>query len=385
MKIWIAICGGVLMAHMGWVQANESAELDIRGAVAMGYVNSSGNNYLQGSLDGSNDLYEVAINARTSLTPEVLVAGQLMAREYGASDDGRMRLDYLQLDYQFWRSLSGSAGVRVGKLKNPVGFFNDSRDIVFSRPGILLPSVYLEDTGIRDLLFASEGLQGYAHWEVGSLISSVVLGWGRDRDASDEFEHAVGEPIDGDIDIDDLRTAQWIGEWSGGSLRTGFSYFGAGFQYVPTSPIPAINLDADLWVVSLQRSWGRGSLTAEYRLTDATLVSAGSQSRVKSDAAYAQYRYQLNPEWSGFLRYDVNFLDRNDRHGYRAQEDGLPRFTQFSRSHVLGVQWGPNAHWGVFAEYHYVDGTANVRAQDNLGRELERYWSMALVMLAYQF
>ncbi len=370
------------------VQAHSDPELEVHGALAMGYIKSSGNNYLSSSTQGTNNVYEVAINARTSLTPELLVAGQLMARDYGTSDDGRMRLDYLQLDYQFWRALSGSAGLRLGKLKNPVGFYNDSRDIVFSRPGILLPSVYLEDTGIRDLLFASEGVQGYSHWELGPSLSHLVVGWGRERDATDEFERAAGMDIGGDVEIDDLLTAQWIGEWAGGSLRTGISYFGGNLRLRPedASVLPATRLEADLWVLSLQRLWSNGSLTAEYRLTEATTVTAGSRSQSKSDSAYVQYRRQFGQQWSGYLRYDLNALDRNDRRGYRAEAStGAPRYTRFSRSHVAGFQWAPTSNWGVFGEFHYVDGTANVRAQDNVGRDVQRYWTMGLVMIAYQF
>lgn len=382
-----ALCALTLSSTMSSVLAHAQPELDVHGAVATGYIKSTGNNYLSGNTLGTSKVFEVAINARTSLSPEILVAGQLMARDYGTSDDGRMRLDYLQLDYQFWRSLAGSAGLRVGKLKNPVGFYNDSRDIVFSRPGILLPSVYLEDTGIRDLLFASEGAQAYSHWESGPMLSHLVLGWGRERDATEEFERAAGTTLGGDVNIDHLLMAQWIGEWSGGTLRTGLSYFGGVLRLRPYAvTTPVTQLDADLWVLSLQRLWSSGSLTAEYRLTDTSMVSAGNRSKSKADAAYVQYRRQFDLRWSGYARYDLNFLDRNDRQGYRAQHlSGAPRHTRFSRSHVLGMQWAPSSSWGVFAEFHYVDGTGNVRAQDNVGRELERYWTMGLLMIAYQF
>ena len=382
------LCALGSMLALSVANAHGELQLDVHGALATGYISSSGNNYLSPKTTSTDNLFEVAINARTSLTPELLLAGQLMARDYGSSDDGRMRLDYLQLDYQFWRSLSGSAGLRLGKLKNPFGFYNDSRDIVFSRPGILLPSVYMEDTGIRDLLFASEGVQAYSHFEIGSSLSHLVVGWGREREATEEFERAAGLSLDGEVKLRDLLVAQWLGEWSAGRFRTGLSYFGGKLDLHPgaTTPFPQTHLEADLWVVSLQRLWPNDTVTAEYRLTETTTTPSATDGTGKSDSAYVQYSRQLNPQWSGYLRYDVNFLDRNDRKGYRAQSaTGQPRYTSFSRSHVAGFEWSPSTSWGLFGEFHYIDGTANVRAQDNQGQELDRYWTMALIMIAYQF
>lgn len=373
-----------LLVSTAW--ATDELALDVHGSMAAGYVVSDGNNLLGSSRNGSNDLVEVAINARTTFGAKLLLAGQLMARKSGTADDGSLRLDYLQLDYQAWQSMNGVGGLRVGKLKNPFGFYNASRDVVFSRPGILLPTVYLEDTGIRDLLFASEGAQLYASLDGFGAVSDWVIGWGRNRDATEELQRVFGaNQLDGQVNLNNFMLAQWMTEWLGGGLRTGVSYLAAELELRNSSTFPDLCLSADLWMLSLQSRWANGDLTFEYRLSDSTTSGAFS-SRSKGDAAYLQYRYTPGPKWSAYLRYDLNYLDRNDRDGHRRVAAGQgPRYAAFGRDHVVGAQWTPDEHWGVFAEYHYVDGTASVRAQDNAGRTPERYWQALLLMVAYQF
>ena len=70
-----ALCALTLSSTMSSVLAHAQPELDVHGAVATGYIKSTGNNYLSGNTLGTSNVFEVAINARTSLSPEILVAG----------------------------------------------------------------------------------------------------------------------------------------------------------------------------------------------------------------------------------------------------------------------------------------------------------------------
>lgn len=368
-------------------------DLEIHGAMAQGFVSSSGNNLLGPSIQGSNDLFEVALNARTAPIPELLISAQLMARKAGSSDTGELRLDFAQLDYQLYTALDRGAGLRLGRLKNPYGFYNDSRDVVFSRPSITMPSaVYFEGDGLRDLFFASEGAQFYAHWRGQSYASDLVVGVARDFDATEDFQRSLAQSsLDGRVEIRDFALAQWMNEWAGGRYRGGLSYLTAGvlFERNPdgSGPFDRLLLDADIWVLSLQQQSPRSTLTFEYRYS-----VVGSQPALSGDAessgegAYLQYRRLPSANWSWYTRYNLNFQDRGDRDGRDfAAATGQPRHSRFSRDHVLGVDWTPDSHWGLFAEFHYTDGTADVSSQENQGRELKRHWQALILMLAYQF
>ena len=59
-------------------------------------------------------------------------------------------------------------GIRVGRLKNPFGFYNDTRDVAFTRPGILLPqSIYFDRT--RNLGLSGDSVQIYGEKAISSL------------------------------------------------------------------------------------------------------------------------------------------------------------------------------------------------------------------------
>ncbi len=85
---------------------------------------------------------------------------QLLSRQAGESSKGGIRIDYGFLDYTAITSEAKEFGVRLGRIKNPFGFYNDTRDVPFTRPSILLPqSIYFDRA--RNLAMASDGVQFY--------------------------------------------------------------------------------------------------------------------------------------------------------------------------------------------------------------------------------
>lgn len=383
-----------LLVALTWVPCATASglDLDIHGALAQGFVISGGNNYLGDSVHGSTDFSEVAVNMRSAPRPDLLVSAQVMARKAGAADDGRIRIDYALMDWQLASSMKGSGGIRVGRVKNPYGFFNESRDVVFARPGVLLPvSIYYEGLGLRELFFSVEGAQLYGSRHFGGHTSSFQLGLARDFDASDAFERALaGTAINGRVNISNYLAAQWLGEWNSGRQRSALSILTADLKVEAndpsTNPFAGLQLQADIYVLSMEHLGERSALTFEYRYALTETRSSFGNDRSSGDGAYLQYRHYAGPSWEWYLRYDAAFNNRNDRDGRRAEATGSStRHQQFTYDHALGLQWRPAPGWGIFAEYHYVEGTASVPQSDNVGRSPKPHWQMALLMLAYRF
>ncbi len=389
-----AIAVALLLGMASTAQALPA--LDIHGALAQGYVLSDGNNTLGSSTHGSRDFYEVAINGRTTLNPRLLVSGQLMARRAGQADEGKLRVDYAQLDYQLLAGMQGDIGIRLGKLKNPYGFYNDSRDVVFARPGITLPSsVYFEGAGFRDLFFSAEGAQLYGHRIGKKLVSEFTLGMARENNATDDFERSLTlGRLEGHVTISDFWLAQWMLDWDSGRYRGGLSYLGATLEFVPADPAAAgfgFGLDADLFVLSLQQQGPQSTLTFEYRYAGIAFRTAAGKDATPSDGFYLQYRYFHSPALELYLRADFTYSDRNDRDGrkyaQRTADAGSPRprHNRFSRDYAIGAAWNLGPNWGAFAEYHYIDGAADVSSTENPDGDYARYWQKTLLMLAYRF
>ena len=86
------------------------------------------------------------------------------------------------------------------------------------------------------------------------------------------------------------------------------------------------------------------------------------------------------------LRYDLTFSDRNDRDGREyAESTGNDRHDRFARDLTVGLKWLPDEHWGVWAEQHFIDGSATAPSLENQNRTIESDGALFLLMVGYHF
>lgn len=65
------------------------------------------------------------------------------------------------MDYAPVETADRRLGVRVGRVRLRLGLYNDTRDVAFTRPSILLPqSIYFDRT--RELQISGDGILFYA-------------------------------------------------------------------------------------------------------------------------------------------------------------------------------------------------------------------------------
>ncbi len=373
------------------VQAAPDFQYQLHGFAAQAYALSDGNNYVGDSLDGSLEFYEMGLNGSAGIG-SVTASAQGLVRRFGEQDDGDLRLDYGFLDYRAVSTLDATAGVRLGRVKNYYGLFNDTRDIVFTRPGIVLPSsVYFEGTGIRSILFSSDGGQLYGGYGYGDHFTSLNVTLALDDTASGDEKRTLfggGTNFPADLQINDLIVARLMDEWGGGTWHAALSFVHGriAIDAAPGVPISGA-IDADIYVASLRHSGERYTVTAEYALTALTGESnPGGRIDTKSDGLYGQLDYRLTEQWTGMLRYDLYFADRNDRDGndFAAQTGGDPH-TRYARDLTFGLVWLPDQHWGVWAEHHLIQGSATAPRSENMGRSIESDGSLFLLMVGYHF
>jgi hypothetical protein len=371
-------------------------DYQLHGFATQGYVVSEGNNVFGDSTHGSHDYYEVGLNGAARLHPDVLVSAQAYAREAGATDDERVRLDFGLVDYRFLHGAEANAGVRLGRVKNPLGFFNDTRDTAFTRPGILMPmSVYQDNQGQRSIVFSSDGLQAYGDIVRGEHELSLTATAALNRDLTENEERLIVDlgPTPFSLRFEEFWNLRLLDEVDQGRWRFAASH-AQGRLILDAEDASGIAGDFFLNIEVLSAAYNAAdySLTAEYALVgnDNLVTVNGTPAlvqKIKAEGAYLQADYRITPRWSLMARYDVFFRDRNDRDGreFAAANPGAGRHSRFAHDYAAGVTWKPDAHWGMWAEYHYVDGTATVQSQDNLGRTPENPWSMLLLMAGYRF
>lgn len=384
-----AMAGGT--APAAEAPAGETAaakNYQIHGFASQGYIDTDDNNFYGESRGGSTDYYEVGVNGFWQIAEKASLSGQLLARDAGETDDGDIRVDYLFLDYRFINMEAARAGLRVGRVKNPLGFYNEARDVVFTRPSILLPqSIYLEGTGVREILFSSDGIQLYGDWDHANHHTAFKMNFAKSNEASDQTKKnflSGGGGIPG-FSLDSMRISnlfftQVMDEIDGGRLRFALSYVRATITADLVStlfPIPPLvaNLDTDIIALSGQYNQERWSLTSEYSLTNTSSDFAGTSDRSRSEGIYLQGQYRLTPELTGLLRYDLSYGDRNDRGGSDA------------RDATAGLSWAPTYNWIVMGEYHYIHGSSgdsSVPGIDNPGGATNETRLLAL-MVGYRF
>lgn len=387
MRAWAAFAV-VVCAPAGAV------DYQIHGYAAQGFVLSSDNNFFGDSSDGSFDYYEAGINAAVQVRPNLLVAAQAAVRDAGISDDGTLRLDYALVDYRVLAAAAVQAGLRAGKVKNTLGFHNETRDVVFTRPSILLPSVYSDNQNQRSLIFTSPGTQLYASAVTGQHEWSFTGTANAERDVRESDERLLvrlSAPFD--LRIGDSWNVQLMDSMGGGRWQFAYSYFAGQFR-LRTAPEVSLagRFDVDLNVFSVRHNAERFTITAEYALigNDNHLTFRGTpivHASVHADSAYLQGEYRFNRQWGAMARIDGFFLDRRDRSGreFAATHPGVERRSRFSHDWVVGLNWRPDEHWGVWGEYHWINGTGTLQALENPPPVREQRWSMLMLMAGYKF
>ena len=179
----------------------------VDGFFTQNHLRSTHNNLFGESTRGTFDYTEAGLALSWAPAPTFLLAGQALYRHAGAAENGG-RVDYLMAAWTPLATEGGSLGLRVGRIKNPIGLFNETRDVAFTRPSLLLPqSIYLDGVGVRDALLSSDGfgLHGELRGGWGTVDADVVAAL--PYDLSDEVRDAFFSRFDARGTLHAQRTA----------------------------------------------------------------------------------------------------------------------------------------------------------------------------------
>lgn len=372
-------------------------KIDIHGFVSQGYMQSTNNNFLTKSKDGSLEFNEMAINFRTELSEKLSVGLQLFSRDLGDVGNNEIVLDWAYGDYHFEDWL----GLRVGRVKVPLGFYNETRDFDMLRSSILLPqSVYNEL--YRDTASSVSGIMLYGDIPTEKLgVFSYQGLWGAvdadtDSGLAKFFQDELSNSSIQNVDIENAYGINIVWETPAEGLKTGVSFFeletNIDAKTVDPMPIaPGVTLssgtdldfsleDLRLFVASTEYTIGDLILASEYSRIkgDALLVGlAGAplgnitlmQEANESEGYYVSASYRVN-EWFQPGTY------------FSVYE--FPGSNAKTRDIALTTRFDLSEHWTFKLEAHFFEGTELLLAQDNPDG-MENDWMLFLAKMTFSF
>ncbi|SFU69681.1 hypothetical protein [Halomonas korlensis] len=391
-----ALLAGVLLAGVGSDSHGEETVLDtlqLHGFLSQALVITDHNDFFgpSSSDDGSFKYTEIGANASLRPHQNVLIAAQVLSRRAGSDgSDARPKLDYGIVDYQMLSNQHRTLGVQIGRVKNPFGFYNQTRDVAFTRPSILLPqSIYFDRT--RSLALTGDGLALYMEERLPKGVLRGQLGVGEPQAGDDLRSTLRLDTTPGSLDPKNSLIGQLRYEHDGGRIVAAISAADANARF--DSDTPAFS-NGDFffkpWVFSLQYNAEKWSLTGEYALRNSGLKEFDNPKvnfDVTGESWYLQYNRRFLDDWQWLIRYDSLISNRDDRSGKAYEASGAgPAHSQYAQDITLGLQWNLNPSVMLAAEYHHVDGTGWLPLQDNPDSSAtRRRWNMLLFQLSLRF
>ncbi len=368
-------------------------KLQIHGFMTQGYFLTTDNAVLgvRDDEQGSLDFREMGLNGSYQVSNDVRFALQGMYRKMGAADD-EVRLDYAVLSWRAGHWADGEWGIRLGRIKNPFGLYNETRDMAFTRPSVFLPQgIYFDRS--RNLLHSTDGGQLYLNIQTDIGFFQLKTNVGRAENDNKELKMAIFG-FDTPGELVSKRENYWSQvkfESLSGDLELTLSYADVVLDYKPGAgdPFTAGATRYRPFVLSAQYHWGDFSLTAEYlqQKNQFTHLGVIPDTRTSTEAYYLQGEYRFSPQVKGLLRFDAHYLNKDDRDGEKASAiSGVPDHRGFTEDWVVGLSWQPTSAWQFQAEYHWITGTSWLPAQANPDlSKLEKHWNLLALTASFRF
>lgn len=350
--------------------------VDIHGFFSQGYLQSSDNNFLTKSEEGSFEFNEMAINFSTNIADNIQLGIQFFARDLGDLGNDEIVLDWVFADYRWEDWL----GIVMGKIKLPKGLYNEIKDIDMLRTYIFLPqSVY--KIAWRDTLTATKGIGAYGQVMIGPLgsidyqLQAGIVNIEQDSGIAKSIESVLPPGVlkISNFDVDSIKSGSLIWNTPLSGLRLGGSlveliYTANGI--IGGETLASLDDTITVPVYSFEYTFKSLILSAEYIEMKREMVQKIESTVLPEDTTTSQGGYvSLSFRLASFLElgiyYSEYYTDKDDKDGKKfADESGLPDHTVWSIDFAQSVRFDINDNWILKLEHHLMDGTDIMYPQD---------------------
>lgn len=389
----------------GAVLTEDLAAADIHGFLSQGYIKTDHNNYFTDTEKGSFEFHEIGINFGTKLAPRFRAGIQLFAHDFGDIGNDEIQIDWAHVDYR----LNEMLGVRLGRIKTPLGLYNETRDIDAVRAHVLLPqSVYMEH--YRRIMIATNGLGIYG------ILNANILGKvryqlqggnidiGKDSGLEKRWQSDVG-PWAVDVDISASNAIAGKIAWE--SPRNGFKLIFSTLRHALSIDTRFVNnfvLEADVKVanfeiLSAEYTWQALTLKAEHLFFIRTVAMDQINLRLNqtSEGYYGGMSYRFFSWLETGAYYSEFYYQKGDKTGEESLElyrqifvgrsQGAIQFYQ--KDTCVAVSFDIHSNWVIKLEGHKMSGVSSLFDMDNYDDDgtldLEKDWFLFASKVTYNF
>jgi len=358
-------------------------KIQLHGFITQGYIGTSDNNFLgtseisAGGNYGTLEYFQAGLNVQAQLLENLRAGMQIFARDVGIYGDYRPSIDWAYLDYKAFDML----GIRAGRVRLPLGFYNEVQDVESSRTAVFLPqTVY--PIAFRDFMFVYNGVglygtlplsaAGTVDWDLyggytdlGDEDGSIAVAFNSENFKTTEVKNKItlGGALKWNTPVDGLRvgaSAVYYEATLDALIATG-------------APAPApsqIEYQAELKDVVFAMAG------AEYTIGDLVLVGEYARWYGNQEDSFGDESHLLR-QHRGYGQASYRFTDWFEAGTYYAIQYSDDSKT---RTHdvALSARFDINKYWNVKVEGHYINGTDYLLDQLNEGGTKEEWLMLAI-------
>ena len=368
--------------------------IQVHGYISQGFIKSTKYNFLlNDSEKGSFQYNEMGLNFTKRLTDKLRIGIQFFARDVGDAANDKITVNWAYGDYRFRDWL----GIRIGKIKLPMGLFNEIRDMDMLRACIVLPqSIYTELS--RDTVAAMEGVGLYGTislQKAGDLEYQLLSGIIKlDKDSgfgklfSAKTNGALIMNDDSNSDTSFAGSLLWNTPLAGLAFRATALKTDYDVSVTYYSTVQTRQTQTRAMIYSAEYLWNNLTLTGELMTGDSytsyTVYHAGQKSSVRTLGYYLMGSWRFNNWLEAGAYYSELYPNASDKHGSNYVAQGRPDYLAWQKDAALFARFDINDNFIVKIEGHHVNGVAAVLPGDNASIN-EKDWYYGVVKATFSF
>lgn len=357
------------------VKANiETEQFKVNGFYAQAYAHANKREYY--GVNEGFEFIDAALNFRWSDQNKYSAAGQVYHRNYGDLDSDT-KIDYLFAGLDTYQNTNLDLKIRVGRVKNKFGIYNETRDVPHSLPGASIPTMLYQEA-LRDIRMTLDGLSFnlLSNTIDGTFETQVNIGGTRSKQSSDLKRYIEDLGMEGYLD-DDLPygAVSLYVDYSPNdypNLNFGFSFYRSSVelkdglsatqiqQNLSEKVVPLmVNYYVDNGINPLSPTTLQQQAAQEYALSQqrSNLGQFVNDVSIKGDffGAHLQYQFHQFLLSLEYLVIKTDFVAENKTLGiYYAEKNKL------NQSYYAQIEWQPtNQLVGLFRYADTIIDSAN--------------------------